>query len=279
MSSCPSTVTQTRISAAASCHSREIAAWRFSISSRPGTASALSRTTGLAGDDRVPRRDRPAAQPRLDRVRPGAREADPLERPGDEVAARARARGSRCGSRGRGSAPSRASPSPARRARSSSSARSRSRPSRSAVCASSHIDACSEPAPSTARPTFTPAARIVATGGAPSVIRQQVLGQCATPVPHSREPGDLAVVDEDAVRDPRARRRPADALEPVDRLHPELRERPRLLAGELREVRRHLHVVLLGELGRGLHQPGRRDVAGRSGPHTMRTIAPGERSW
>src|SRR5436305_563917 len=44
----------------------------------------------LAGDNRVPGTVRAATQPRLDRVRDGAGIAEPLERPGDDVAADAR---------------------------------------------------------------------------------------------------------------------------------------------------------------------------------------------
>ena len=234
----------------------------------PGRRSSPSRTTGLPATTVCRALTGPQRSHASTGSRPRARERG---RPRAATRRRRRtrpARGSRCGSRGRGSAPSRASPSRARRARSSTSARSRSRPSSSAVCASSHIEACSEPAPSTARPTLTPArAHRRRPAATPSAIRQHVVGQCATPVPHAREPGDLVVVDEDAVRDPRARARPADALEPVDRLHAELLERPRLLAGILREVRRHPHVVLLGQLRGGLHQARASRRRRRTGPH------------
>ena len=159
---------------------------RRSISSSPGSDDRAVFDDELAVHHRVARRDRAAAQPRLDRIGQRTRERDALERPAHEVADRARPRAARSRRRDRGTRPSPASRSPARRAR----------PSTSGPCAGARAAARCAPPSTATRSRSTPSRRSrdrrarprprnSGTGAMPPPPMSMFeLGQCATPVPH-----------------------------------------------------------------------------------------------
>ena len=181
------------------------AACRARISATPGTVSAPSRTTG-AGDDGVPRRRRPAAQPRLDRVgRARPANATPSCGQHDQVAGGAR----RSARRSRPARPRQAAPP---RVAMSSTSRAvmpagpvRCRPSSSAARDSIHSDALSvEEDPSQPSPTGHAGRAQLAHRGEPAAADAACssCGQCATPDAGRAEPGHLGGVRVDAVRHP-----------------------------------------------------------------------------
>ena len=186
-----------------------------------------------SGDDGVARRERSAAEPGLDRVRPGAREQDSLERPGDEVAAGARCEqaeltcASEAGGRAdggdlehvagahRGCSVSQ----PAEQER-----RSRLEPERGVVGRGRSVAA--EPDGDARRAQFLDGRD----PDADQAVRARAVRDTGSPAAKTR---DFAVVDEDAVRDPGAVARPAERLEAIDGALAEVFERERFLGNLL----------------------------------------------
>ncbi len=152
----------------------------------------------------------------------------------------------------------------------------RRRPSSSALRLSIQSDAESvDDEPSQPMPTGTPAARSSATGASPAPIIWFELGQWATPVPQAAEPLDLLGVRVDAVGDPRAVGAPADVLEVLDRAAAVDVEAVGVLVDVLGQVGVQAHVEPLGQLGGGLHQPGRhRERRARGQRHLDHGVGP-----
>ena len=202
-----------------------------------------------AADDGVPRGHRPAAQPRLDRVRQRAGERGrrraptrpgPRRRPTDSSPISP--------VRPRQAAPPRVAISRASRA-DIEPAPWRSLPCSIAVRASSHSDAESaDDDPSTPSPTGAPAARSSATGASPLPRIMLDDGQCAAPTPRGAQPGDLLRRRPHDVRQPHPVAHPADVGEVVDRAAAELLQAERVLVLRLAQVGVQPDVEPLGQL-------------------------------
>ena len=111
--------------------------------------------------------------------------------------------------------------------------------------------------PSTPRPTRHPASTRSRTGATPAPSRRLEVGQCATPVPVSREASDLGRGQVDAVRAPDVVREPAEPVEVLDgRAAVELAA-VLLLLDRLGQMRVEREAEAPRERGGLLHQPSR----------------------
>ena len=191
-----------------------------------------------------------------------------------------RARASRSGRPSRAPGRRPAWPARGRRARSAPSVRRTARANSTECRSSSTSDAASlEAAPSTPRPTGTPASRRSRVRQMPAPSRALDDGQWATPVPRRGQRGDGGVVEVDAVGEPDVGAEPAERLDVLDGAAAEL------LAAERRPRRRSRRGACAAALpcrGRVRRLCSSRSPVtenGEQGATPTRSIESGEASW